>query len=243
MKTTLSAMIFLVSCSLSILAQTAEAPSLTLRKGAYHPSSYRTTSIWGVPTVPGKILFYGGDTNFEDPNYVGWANGNTLLADASTYGAVIAPKTGKIVVSAVFFNVDTFLGVFDPPTGTYDVRTGFSDGNCGTDITQGSAPQTAVATGRGNEYTTTVSFARPLTARDGVTYWFNETPQCTNPADSACASEFYYLDNTTMETNGVNANAQPPGEIYINSSYFGLTCVKACDASFSGCRGSWGLLK
>jgi hypothetical protein len=95
------------------------------------------------------------------------------------------------------------------------------------------------------EYTTTVYFAKPLTAKDGTTYWFNETPQCTNTRDANCDLAEYFFDNTTQQTNGVNADAQPPYQLYLNSDYFGFTCSNVCGGTNSpACKyGSWGLLK
>jgi hypothetical protein len=241
--------------SIAALAQDAKTPSLALRNvgNASHPSSPHppTDGAWGLPSVPGTIIFYGGDTNFSDPNYEGYANENTLVVGTtSVYAAVTAPTGGKTIVSGVFFNnIALVEGVFDPKIGTYDVRRGLSEENCGTELASGSAPQTAVPTGRSGgdfvEYTTSVSFPKPLTAKGGTTYWFNETPQCTNTGDNACESQEYYFDNTTQQTNGVNANAQPPYQLYLNSSYFGYSCLNLCEGENKpACQwGSWGLFR
>jgi len=251
-KHALFTIILLAIASFSAHAQDAKTPSLVLHNPGDVSYQGSTNTTWGVPSVPGTIVFYGGDTNFNDPNQEGFANENTLLVgNISTYGAVTAPLKGKITVSAVFFNnVATAGGVFDPPIGTYDIRTGLSDGNCGTELASGSGPQTAVPTGRSAgdvvEYTTTVSFAKPLTAKNGTTYWVNETPQCTNTSDSTCSIQEYYFDNTTQQTNGVNANAQPPFQMFMNSQLFGLTCsrVMCGNQNSEACKwGSWGLLK
>jgi len=243
MKRTLFAIALAALASFPALAQDAKTPTLTLHT-TDNTSKSPTARIWGLPKVPGNIVFYGGDSN---SNSEGYANENTLLiGDTSVYAAVTAPKSGKVTVTAVFFATTSTVGdVFDPPTGTYDVRIGVSNGNCGTDLASGSGPQTAVPTGRTldgiPEYFTTVAFAKPLTAQDGVTYWFNETPQCTNSGESACDSAEYYFDTTPNEANGVNANAQPAGQLYENSSFFGYTCTQLCSTSDQACRGSWGL--
>jgi hypothetical protein len=239
--------------SLVAMAQDAKAPLLTLSQSGRASRSSGTVT-WGLPTVPGNILFYGGDTNTSDPNEQSFANGNTLFSPATmTYAPVTAPKNGgKIVASAVFFNqVATGTGgnVFDPATATYDVRTGLSEGYCGTDLTSGSGPQTAVLTDRQPfgfpEYTTTVQFTRPLTAKDGTTYWFNESPQCTDGSNFACQFGQFFLDNTTQQTNGLNANAQPRGQLYGDSDSFGATCLNYCtNLNEQQCGwASWGLLK
>jgi hypothetical protein len=215
-------------------AAMAAEPSLTLdKKGTQSHSGY--TPTWGLPHTPGSIIFYGGDTNPNDPNAQGFANENTLLVPTSyTYAAVKAPA--KVTVGAIFNNTVSTIGdIFDPATGTYDVRTGVSEGNGGKDLTSGSGAQTAVATGRDPfglpEYTLTVKFAKPLTATAGTTYWSTEVPQCTNSSDSNCDSAEYFVDNTTQETNGVNAKDQVAGQLYLNSSYFGFTWANWCDSS------------
>lgn len=236
--------------SIGVQAQDALTPSLVLHNSGKAASSFSAKGTWGVPSVPGTIIFYGGDTNFSDPNYAGYANMNTLLVENThIYAAVTAPTGSKTTVSGVFFNdIALVEGVFDPPTGTFDVRRGLSNSDCGTELASGSAPQTAVPTGRSAgdyvEYTTSVSFPKPLTARGGTTYWFNETPQCTNTGDNACETQAYYFDNTTQQTNGVNANAQPPYQLYLNSSYFGYSCFNLCGTNGPGCEwGSWGLYR
>jgi hypothetical protein len=77
-----------------------------------------------------------------------------------------------------------------------------------------------------------VRFAKPLTSKAGTTYWIVETPQCTNSSDSNCSVAQYYVDNTTQETNGVNASAQVPNQIYWNSVFFGTTFNNWCDSQF-----------
>jgi hypothetical protein len=254
MKNILSAVLLAAVLSLLAAAQDARVPSVVINQDGEMSTHGTTGSTWGLPSVPGTILFYGGDTNTSDPNQTGFANGNTLLVPLTeVLAAVTAPKNGgKIVTSAVFFNqvATGTSNPFDPPTGTYDVRTNVSDGNCGTELTSGSGPQTAVLTGRkpfgAPEYTTTVSFAKPLTAKDGTTYWFNESPQCTDSSNGTCASEQFFFDNTTQQTNGVNANAQPKGQMFLDSNFFGFVCKNLCDDAPNSQQcawGSWGLLK
>lgn len=257
MKKILFVVMLVAVFSFAAMAQDAKVPSLVANHNGAAGVHGNGSVTWGLPSTPKAILFYGGDTNTSDPNEQGFANGNTLLVPTTTtYGSVTAPKSGKISTSAVFFNQSPTISsgtVFDPATGTYDVRTGISSGNGGTDQTHGSGPQTAVLTGRipfgaFMEYTTTVSFARPLTAHDGTTYEINESPQCTNSANGNCGSMQYFFSNTTQQTNGVNANAQPSGALWFNSAFFGFTWVNWCDPSLgqnsSQCAwGSWGLLK
>lgn len=250
MKRYLSVVILIAFAGSAALAQGPKVGALTAGSAGDAAASHSTASEWGLPAVPGKILFYGGDINVNDPNAGGWANENTLLvSSAAVYAAVTAPENGKVVTSAVFFNNAATGGFFDPPVGYYDIRTGVSEGNGGTDLLHGSAAQTATPTGRDPfgliEYTCTVSFAKALTAKPGTTYWFNEQPQCTNTGDANCSSQEYFFDNTTQQTNGVNANAQPPYQMYAYSAYFGFNWENLCGSGqLPGCKwGSWGLLK
>jgi hypothetical protein len=74
----------------------------------------------------------------------------------------------------------------------------------------------------------------------------NESPQCTDESNGDCESEFFYA-NTTQETNGVNASAQPAGELFLNSAFFGFTWENWCDSALGQnleqcARGSFGIL-
>ena len=236
MKKTLFAVVLVAAFSFSAFA--ASAPSLTA-KGNGRASRGTSTPTWGIPSVPSTIIFYGGDINVNDPNAQGFANGNTLaVPDSSTYGAVTAPKGSKVTVSGIFFNNSPNVSggtVFDPATGTYDIRIKVSEGVGGTSVASGSGAQTAVLTGRDpfglTEYTNAVQFAKSLTATAGTTYWVNETPQCTNSGNGNCSAEFMYVSNTTQKTNSVNGSAQPSSQIYLNSAYFGFTWANWCDAA------------
>ncbi|MGB7585973.1 MAG: hypothetical protein WBM11_14095 [Terriglobales bacterium] len=252
MKRILFVVMLVAIFSFAVMAQDAKTPALTLsRTGNAARSSGGVT--WGLPSVSKTIVFYGGDINLSDPNAQAFANGNTLaISSAQTYAAVKAPASGKTVVSGTFGNNTAMLGVFDPPEGTYDVRIGVSDGNGGTSLIHGTAAQTTTLTGRNPfglvEYTTAVNFPKALTAQNGTTYWINENPQCTNTGDENCNGEFYYLSNTTQETNGVNAGAQVAGQLYLNSNYFGFTWINWCDSSLGQnskqcARASFGLTK
>jgi hypothetical protein len=63
----------------------------------------------------------------------------------------------------------------------------------------------------------------------GVTYFVNESPQCTDASNSICSEVEYFADNTTEQTNGINANLQPSYDGYFNSAYFGLTWSNLCN--------------
>lgn len=98
----------------------------------------------------------------------------------------------------------------------------------------------------GTYYFTTVDLTVPLTVTPGKRYWFNLSPQCTDSGDPNCDEQFF-VNNTTQETDGLHANAQPAGQMFFNSAYFGYTWVNWCDSVFGlnaqqCARASFGLM-
>ncbi len=188
------------------------------------------------PPICNPCLFYGGDINPSDPNAQGFVDENTLLIPLTeTLGAVIVPAGEQAVVKGLLFNVVPLVDDFDPKTATWEIRTGLSEGNGGTQIASGSGNASIVPTGRIafglNEYTVSVAVSPALKLTPG-TYWVNVTPQCTNSGDEECSGdEGYYLDNTTQGTNNVRGHLQPLHEMYLNSAYFGYTYTNWCDSS------------
>lgn len=248
MKKILFAVMLVAVFAMVAMAQTPNAPVSHTSRGP--AQAFHGTPGWGnPPAAAAKLIFYGGDSNPSDPNVNGFANGNTILVpDTTTYGAVTAPKSGKVVATGVLFahvmrcyQNSTYVCTgeqFDPATGTYDIRTGVAEGSGGTDLVSGSGPQTATATGRslpfGNgaslpEYDTSVAFTKPVTPKDGTTYFINESPQCTDSSNENCTEGQYFFDNTTEETNGINANLQPSYDSFFNSAFFGYTWANTCD--------------
>jgi hypothetical protein len=250
-RKTLFATIFIAILSFAATAQDAPIASASREQtsAVYAPA-------WGLPQTTGKILFYGGDANPTDPNTFVFDNENTVsFADTSTYAAVKVP--GNVTVSAMFINGIAYPSpaVYDPATATYDIRTGVSSGNGGTEVASGSGALTVVPTGRTilgfyPEYTLTVRFQKPVSLKAGTTYWANLTPQCTNVNDANCAGaggirskgpitelgspQTYYIDNTTQETNGVNAKDQVAGQVYFNSAYYGVNWQNWCTNGIEG---------
>lgn len=243
MKKILLAVMLVAAFGMFAMAENAKGPAIHAANGK-GDASFHGQSGWGnMPASAAKLLFYGGDGNPSDPNQDGFANGNTsLVADTTTYGAVTSPKS-KVVATGVLFNqvptCDEFTctgTVFDPATGTYDIRTGVSEGVGGTSVASGSGPQTATATGRtygyfgGSEaeYSTSVLFTKPLTPAEGVTYWLNESPQCTDASNSNCATEQFFANNSPEGTNSINGKYQPSYQIFFNSAFFGYTWENWC---------------
>jgi hypothetical protein len=240
MKAAFSAIALVAVLSLTTVAQNAATPSLVASHHADATGAAKGEIFsWGPPPSGPNILFYGGDTNTGDPNEQGLANGDTLLVPSTTtYGAVRVPATGHFVVTGVFFNQSPTLSgdVFDPATATYDLRTGLSSGNGGTSIGNGSGPQGVRKTGRMPfnayvEYTTSIALTSPMTAPNGETVWVNESPQCTDSGNSVCSQLQFYASNTTQKTGAVNGGAQPTGQMFLNSAFFGFTWTNWCDPS------------
>jgi hypothetical protein len=179
----------------------------------------------------GKCPFYGGDIDLNDPNADGFANGNTILVPFTYVYSAFAPPINAMVTGMVINHLPQVAGgvQYDPAIGVYDVRTGVSTGNGGTDVGTGQNKLYEDLTGRnpfgfaeesvGSEFTSPI----PITA--GTTYWFNYLPQCTA---SDCDANIYYFESNTDALNGVNANLQPSYEIFLNSGFFGYNWVNAC---------------
>lgn len=178
-------------------------------------------------------LFYGGDITPSDANADAFADENTLLiADTETLGAAKIPYGHQILVEGLLFNVIATLNDFNPATATWEIRTGVSEGNGGTQLGQGSGAANITATGRQifgfNEYTVAVAVNPPLTLTAG-TYWFNVTPQCTDGGDANCNSEQFYASNTTYGTNNVRGQLQPLHSMYLESPYLAFPYENLCE--------------
>jgi hypothetical protein len=219
------------------MAAMGQSPSLTAstHQGAAHVGSNQKTPIPGPPPICHPCLFYGGDVNVNDPNAQSFADGNTLLVpDTETLGAVVVPAGKQVVVEGLLANLSPTLtgNVFDPETATWEIRTGLSDGNGGTQVASGSGTINPTLTGRDpfglTEYTVAVAVVPPVTLPAG-TYWVNVSPQCTDSSNANCSSLQYFVSNTTQETNSVRGALQPLHEVFLNSAFFGFTYANWCD--------------
>ncbi len=223
------------------IAAMAQGPSLTTPTpaGAARASSIQKISPPVPPPICHPCLFYGGDVNVNDPNVDAFNDSNTLSTpDSESFGAVIVPADKQVVVEGLLINVIPSLtgNVFDPKIATWEIRTGMSDGNGGTQLASGSGNIDPTPTGRipfgYTEYTVAVAVVPPVMLTAGV-YWVNVSPQCTNSGNANCSSPQlqYYVDNTTQRTNGVRSSFQPLHDMFFNSAYFGFTYTNWCDAS------------
>lgn len=249
MKSTLFALLVVVTFSWIATAQNAATPILSLH-GHGDASQQDPSGIGfeGVPNLCKPCVFYGGDFNENDPHGATVANGNTLLVpDTGVYAAVKVPKNTHGVITGILFIEIVTQEVFDPDTATYDIRTGVSSGNGGTSVASGTGTMSYQLYGQCQclEVETAVNLTKALTVTPGTTYWFNLQPQCTNSGDPACSEIQYFFPNTTQETNGLNAAAQPLNEMFFNSTYFGYEWANVCTL-FSDpktcVRGSFGLM-
>jgi hypothetical protein len=237
-KTTLSAVALLLALSLTAVAANSKKPASSQHRAGdpslpLHEPSFNPNSV--PPPLCSPCLFYGGDLNTGDINAAGMSDENTLLilGGSSTYAAVNIPAGVTATVSSILFNVQADAA-FDPLMGTYDVRTGVSEGDGGTSIASGTGNAVVQATGRNflglNEYTVSVSLSAPLTLTSGE-YWFNATPQCLNTLDGSCSVFRQFVSNTTQGANDIHGNWQPVHEMFLNSTFFGFTWANWCDSS------------
>jgi hypothetical protein len=235
-KTTLFAVAFVVALTLS--ASAAQKKPATSQHRAGNPSvqvgPIKDSPSPAPPALCNPCLFYGGDINVGDINAAGLSDENTVLIPASsTYGAVNVPEGVTATVWGIVFNVQA-SAAFDPMTGTYDIRTGVSDGDGGTSIASGTAPIRVQATGQNflglNEYTIAVKLPSAVVLTPGE-YWFNLTGTCTGTTDGSCGVFRQFVSNTTGETNNLHGSWQPVHEMFLNSSFFGFTYTNWCDSS------------
>lgn len=249
MKPACFALLVVVTLTWTATAQNARAPILSLhREGDATLQSQQGVGFDGVPNLCSPCVFYGGDFNMDDPNEGAVANGNTLLVpDTGTYAAVRVPKNVHGVITGILFMEIATQEVFDPDTATYDIRTGVSSGHGGTSVASGSGSMSYQLYGQCQciEVETAVNLTQALTVIPATTYWINMQPQCTNTGDPSCGETQYFFPNTTQETNGLNAGAQPPGEMFFNSAFFGYDWANVCSivSNQQACaRGSFGLM-
>ncbi|HVI07796.1 MAG TPA: hypothetical protein VND65_05830 [Candidatus Binatia bacterium] len=232
MKTTLFAFALVVTLSLSAAAANKKPSIHRAGSDAADPAAPPSAN---PPALCNPCLFYGGDLNVSSSNAAGMSDENTFLISggSGTYGAVNIPSGTTANVYGILFNVQADAA-FDPLVGTYDIRTGVSEGNGGTSIASGTGSVVVQPTGRNflglYEYTVALSWSSPVTLSSGE-YWFNVEPQCLNTLDGSCYVFRQFVSNTTSQANGVHAGWQPGHEMFLNSSYFGFTWANWCDSS------------
>lgn len=235
MKTTLFAFAFVVALSLSAVAANGRKPAPSIHRAgdasAALPHSTDTPST--PPALCRPCLFYGGDIDVNNINAAGMSDENTLLivGGSSTYGAVTIPTGVTGNVTGIVFNIQADAA-FDPMQGTYDIRTGVSDGNGGTSIASGSGAVVVQPTGRNflglNEYSVEISI--PAISLPSGTYWFNLTPQCLNTLDGSCNVFRQFVSNSNLG-NQIHGNWQPVHQMYLNSAFFNFDFADWCDSA------------
>jgi hypothetical protein len=239
-KKVLCVVMFIALFSFFALAQ-GVAPVSNARatgKAIGHHANFHTP---GAPALcHGKCPFYGGDIDVNDPNANAFANANTILVPLTyTYSALQLP-VNAMLTGMLINNLPTVNGgtQYDPATGIYDVRTGVSSGNGGTDVGGGSNTLYEEATGRSpfgyTEESVASLFTSPIPVSAGTTYWLNYLPQCTNSGNSDCEDDIYYFESNTDGLNNVNGKFQPSYQAFFESAFFGVNWENWCDYLGSG---------
>lgn len=192
------------------------------------------------PSAPqpnlGKLIFYGGDVNADDPNAYAFPNSNTLaVPNTRTYGCLEVPQTRTFSVTAILFNIVANVQqgqIFDPMTATYDIRRSIEPGDGGLDMRSGTASVTFTPTGRLPFGETEYAMLATLNGGIKVPYpgeWcINITPQCTDESNPLCSQVEFYVTNTTQRTNAVNPKIEPPQVIWAESPFLGYDWANWC---------------
>jgi hypothetical protein len=226
-----------------LLAVTMVALTLTAAAASKKPIPASNPNGYGTvpkqlapPGIPPALchpcLFYGGDLDPNAGTAEGFSDENTLFVNgSSTYASFNVPAGGQAKVTGILFNIQADAN-FDPNTATYDIRSGVSSGDGGTEIASGSGTITVATTGRVfvglTEFTVLVSLSTPVSLTAGE-YWFNMTPTCTNGAvDGSCYVGRMFFSNTTSGTNNVDGHAQSGNSLFLNSTYFGFVFEPWC---------------
>jgi hypothetical protein len=217
-------------------AVSAKAPSPTLRGQAAGAAAGAATvssqTNYQPPAYCSPCLFYSGDFNPLDPNADALANENDLsVSSASVYTAVRPNRDW--VVTGLFVNTLSPASVINPTLTPWDVRTGVSTGNGGTDYASGvSVTTTFTPTGRSafgvTEYTLFAHLSSSVYLHAGVTYFINVQPQCTS---GAVCNTRYFESNVEPFFAPMN-HVGPPNvndDSFFNSSYFGANYQPATD--------------
>ena len=228
--------ILLAVTMVAALTLTAAAAGKKLSPAA-NPNGYGTVpKQLAPPGIPPALchpcLFYGGDLDPNAGTAEGFSDENTLLINgSSTYASFNVPAGGQAKITGILFNIQADAN-FDPNTATYDIRSGVSSGNGGTEIATGSGTISVATTGRVfiglTEFTVLVNLSTPVSLTAGE-YWFNMTPTCTDGAvDGSCYVGRMFFSNTTSGTNNVDGHAQSGNALFLNSTYFGFTYEPWC---------------
>jgi hypothetical protein len=159
-----------------------------------------------TPAYCSPCLYYSGDFNAAYAHADAFSNENTRTVGNSRLYTPVTPDHNWSVTK-LFHNTFTPAGqVLDPTSVPWEIRTNVSQGNGGTLIASGSSPGTLTATGRTafglTEYTLMITLATPVALTQGVTYWVNEMPQCSNTGNAACITRFF--ESNVDPANPVN---------------------------------------
>lgn len=238
MKKTFFAMAMMATFTLAAMA--ADSAKASQHYSAGDAGKTITTKIVPASIVPvcskRTCSFYGGDLNPSDTNAAGLSDENTLFIPGSnTYGTIT--PAANTTVHGIFFNVQISAIPTAPFTGSYDIRSGVTDGNGGTEIQSSNGSVTAYGkvTGRSflglTEFSVIIPVTPAVALTAGTSYSFNVTADCLNSSDANCSSGRMFASNTTQQTNGINTAWEPAGQLFLNSAFFGFTYANWCDGS------------
>lgn len=207
-----------------------------------------------LPKLCKPCLFYGGDLDENNANSNAFWNEKTVRdPNTQTYGIITVPKHHVLLIEGILFQtLFQQTQKLDPKSATWEIRTGEVFGSGGTLVAAGTSAIAMQATGRQLDGEIEYSLAVKLNpaiqisggqSDHGTQYWFNLTPQCTNPNDPSCSSGVYYISNTVNQTNALRGVAQPAGLAVINSVFRGYQWEGLCGLGFRGCQWlSFGLM-
>jgi hypothetical protein len=178
------------------------------------------------PFINGSTcLFYGGDTDPNDPNNNGLENETDITVFGSPYGAATYQNfvyDGQTPITGLFTNNFIITNTI-PKSGYWEIRSGVSEGNGGTLVASGTSALLNTPTGISNYGfpVVTTSVAISPTVLAAGTYWFAVVPEC-NPL---CGPGSRSYNANTAGLNSVGT--QISNEQFWNSSFFGANFTNA----------------
>lgn len=171
--------------------------------------------VLGLNASAGTLAYQG---NFDGINGLVNEVNSSAGVTAYTYDNFIVPVGQTWDVTGLFSNN---LSSVSWSSAFWDIRTGVSNGNGGTDVASGTGSATDIATGRSgfgyNEFQAMVSGLNiQLTAG---TYWL-----AVSPISSQFGESFI---STTSGAGGINNDLS--GKSYLESAYFGANYENSSD--------------
>jgi hypothetical protein len=186
----------------------------------------------GAPKYCDPCLFYGGDWNPKNLDWISWGNGDDTIdfAVETSYVPFIVPEGETWTVTKLFTNNITLafeLGspgatTIDPKKGLWSISTGISEGKAGKVVAKGSGFATFNPTGhvfntgisKIIEYNLLVKLPHPVSLHAGK-YWMAAVPECTVESDKNCQLGGYFLTDSIARNHRFGP-PQPKMQIFGN---------------------------